>query len=214
MHTIEIKNLTKKIKGIPVLSDINLNMQSGKTYGLIGKNGSGKTMLLRVIAGLMKPSSGSIIYNQKELYNDIDYIDNLGLIIENIGLYPEFTGFKNLKLLAEINKKITDSDIRNTIIRVGLNPEDKRTVKKYSLGMRQRITLAQAIMEKPDVLLLDEPTNGLDEKGIELLRNICKEEQKRNIIIIIASHSSDDIDILCDEVYKMENGMLSIIERK
>ncbi|HCM13205.1 MAG TPA: multidrug ABC transporter ATP-binding protein, partial [Lachnospiraceae bacterium] len=132
----------------------------------------------------------------------------MGIIIENMGLYPEFTGFKNLKYLASINNLITDEDIRASIARVGLDPNDKRTIKKYSLGMRQRIILAQAFMEHPDILLLDEPTNGLDEAGIKLVRDILKEEAARGALIFISSHNKEDISYLCEVIYQMSNGRL------
>ncbi|GHU43448.1 putative ABC transporter ATP-binding protein YybJ [Clostridia bacterium] len=208
MYTIEIRNLCKTIKNAVILEDINLKLESGNVYGFVGKNGSGKTMLFRSLAGLVHPTSGEVVINGKILHKDIAFVENLGLIIENVGLYPEFTGFKNLKLLAKINNKINDEQIKATIARVGLDPEDKRTVKKYSLGMRQRIVLAQALMESPDVLLLDEPTNGLDEAGTELIRSILREEVKRGALIAIASHDKEDIAFLCDTKYKMTAGRL------
>ena len=133
---------------------------------------------------------------------------NMGVVIENMGLYPEFTGLANLKYLANIRKRVSEQEIKETIARVGLNPNDKRTLKKYSLGMRQRIILAQALMEKPDILLLDEPTNGLDDKGVELIRDILKEEAERGALIMLASHNKEDVLYLCDKVFYMVNGCL------
>jgi ABC-2 type transport system ATP-binding protein len=211
MNILKTVSLGKEIKGKTILDNINVQMESGKIYGLVGKNGSGKTMLIRALSGLMKPTNGKILYNEEEIYKDIDYIPSLGIVIENTGLYPEFTGYRNLKFLADVRKKISDSDIKNAIARVGLAPDDKRTVKKYSLGMKQRIVLAQAIMESPDVLLLDEPTNALDESGAELIRNICREEARRGAIVLIASHNKEDIETLCDFTYKMELGQISKI---
>ena len=165
-----IKNVNKKIKGKVILSNINMELQSGKIYGFVGENGSGKTMLFRAISGLMKPSSGEIIADGKRLHKDMKVLPALGLMLENAGLYPELTGFDNLRLLAKLNGKIGKIEIEEAIKRVGLNPEDKRTFQKYSLGMKQRIVLAQAIMEKPDIILLDEPTNALDENGVKDIR--------------------------------------------
>lgn len=214
MNTLEINNLSKKIKNNTVLSNINLTMNGGNIYGLVGKNGSGKTMLIRTLAGTLVPSEGMIIYNQKTLYKDIDFIPSIGIVIENISLYPEFSGYKNLKLLAGIKRIISDSEIKASLKRVGLDPDDKRTVKKYSLGMRQRLTLAQAIMEHPDVLLLDEPTNALDSEGIELIRDICVQEAARGAIVLIASHNKDDIDKLCDFTFLMQNGKLEVYKHE
>ncbi|MDR1131250.1 MAG: ABC transporter ATP-binding protein [Oscillospiraceae bacterium] len=202
MFSLNVENVQKKIKDALILDKINLCFSSGKIYGLMGKNGSGKTMLLRILAGLVHPTSGKILWNGTGK-------PRIGLIIENMGLYPEFTGFENLKLLAGINKIIADEAIRDAITRVGLDPADKRTLKKYSLGMRQRIIIAQAVMEHPDLLLLDEPTNGLDENGVSLMREMLLEEAKRGAIVVIASHSTEDIEFLCDEKYRMASGCLA-----
>jgi len=160
------------------------------------------------MAGLVRPSSGEIAYDGRVLYRDIQMPPNMGIVIENMGLYPEFTGFDNLKYLAGIRKVISDEEIRKAIGRVGLDPYDKRKIKKYSLGMRQRIILAQAFMEEPDILLLDEPTNALDEEGVELVRRILKEEAGKGVLVMIASHNKEDIDCLCDKVYHMSKGCL------
>lgn len=202
------KNVNKSIKNRQILSNINLSLKGGIIYGFVGRNGSGKTMLFRALSGLIKIDSGEIICNNKVLNKDIDVIDNMGLVIENAGLYQEFTGFKNLKLLANINKKINDDDIKDAIRRVGLEPNDNRTIKKYSLGMKQRIVIAQAIMEKPDIIMLDEPTNALDENGVEEIRKIILEEKKRGAMILIASHNKEDINLLADKVYYMKSGNL------
>lgn len=205
---VEIKSLCKQFRNNIVLNNINMQMEGGKIYGVIGINGSGKTMLFRCLAGLVRPSSGEIIYDGKILYKDILTPPKMGIVIENMGLYPEFTGFANLKYLAGIRKLISDNEIRSSIARVGLDPNDKRKIKRYSLGMRQRILLAQAFMERPDILVLDEPTNGLDEEGVGLIRKILKEESERGAVIIIASHNKDDIMYLCDEVFYMSRGCL------
>ncbi len=205
---VEIKDLCKQFKDRRVLDHINLQIGTGKIYGIVGINGSGKTMLFRCMAGLVRPTSGEILYDGKVLYQDVSMPPNMGIIIENMGLYPEFTGFDNLKYLAGIRKRITDEEIRAAIERVGLDPKDKRKIKKYSLGMKQRILLAQAFMEKPDTLLLDEPTNSLDEEGVGLIRDILKEEMERGALIMIASHNKEDISYLCDEVFSISQGKL------
>lgn len=208
MSILEVNGLNKKIKGNVILNNINLSVESGNVYGFVGRNGSGKTMLFRAIAGLIKGDSGYIDYDGKRLHKDIHMLPNLGVIIENIGLYPEFTGKRNLKFLADINKKISDEEIDAAITRVGLDCNDKRKVKKYSLGMKQRIVIAQAIMEKPEILLLDEPTNALDKDGVKLMRKIILEEKERGAIVLIASHNQEDINRLCDKVYYIEAGVL------
>ncbi len=203
-----IRNVTKKIKGNMILDNVSIKMESGKIYGFVGRNGSGKTMLFRAVSGLMHIDSGEIILDGKKLYKDMDVLPKIGIILENSGLFPEYTGYKNLYMLSQINKTANAEDIRTAIIRVGLNPDDKRTYRKYSLGMKQRIAIAQAIMEHPDILLLDEPTNALDESGIELLRKIIEEEKERGALILLASHSREDIELLSDEIYTMNNGVL------
>lgn len=202
------KNISKKIGKKEILKDINLQLKNGMVYGFVGRNGSGKTMLFRALSGLMTITSGKILLDGKELHKDMRVLDNMGIVIENAGLYPELTGFENLKLLAKLNKKIDDRQIKLAISRVGLDPEDKRTFKKYSLGMKQRIVIAQAIMESPDILMLDEPTNALDEEGVALMRNIVKEEKERGAMILIASHNKEDIEILTDKVFLMSDGIL------
>ena len=203
-----VENLGKKINNKIILEGINLTLEGGKVYGFVGRNGSGKTMLFRAISGLIKPDEGKVEYEGKVLYKDMDVLPDVGMIIENAGLYPEFTGKKNLEILAKINKKATSEDIVNSIKRVGLDPEDKRIFRKYSLGMKQRIIIAQAIMEKPNIILLDEPTNALDESGVKQVRQIIMEEMERGAIILIASHNKEDINLLADKVYYMEEGKI------
>ena len=207
MNTIDLENVSKTIKNSEVLKDISLHFESGNIYGFIGRNGSGKTMLFRTVSGLIRPTSGSVKYNGKVLGSQLDIIPRMGLVIENVGLYPEFTGLQTLKMLAKINSLVGESEIREAIMRVGLDPNDRRTVRKYSLGMRQRIVLAQAIMERPDVLILDEPTNALDEDGVEQIRELIREEKERGALVLIASHNREDISCLCDKIYSMRAGV-------
>ncbi len=206
MLNLIVNNVSKQLKGKTILSNIYLNLKSGNIYGFVGENGSGKTMLFRAISGLMDISEGEILLNEKVLHKDMKVLPNLGIMIENAGLYPELTGLDNLKLLAKLNRKIGETEIREAIKKVGLDTDDKRTFRKYSLGMKQRIVFAQAIMEKPDILLLDEPTNALDEKGVNSIRQIIYEEKQRGALILIASHNKEDIQILSDEIYHVENG--------
>ena len=205
---VVFKNYNKLIKKKEILTDINLTFESGKIYGLHGHNGSGKTMLLRAICGLILPTSGSVTVDGKTVGKDIEFPDSVGVIIENMSLIPEYTGFKNLQLLAGIKKKIGDSEIRDTLISVGLDPDDKRKVKEYSLGMKQKLNFAQAIMEKPELLLLDEPTNAMDAQTVEKVRSILVEMKEKGTLIIIASHNKEDLDALCDEFIDICDGKI------
>lgn len=205
---IKVENIEKQIKGNEVLKNVSFEFESGKVYGIYGRNGSGKTMLMRSILGLINLDSGKIMIDEDEIGKDIDFPQSVGAMIENPGFFPYSTGYENLKLLAEIKNIIGEQEIREMINKVGLDDKDKRTVSKYSLGMRQRLAIAQAVMEKPKLLVLDEPTNALDEEGVEMFRKIIKEEVKRDVLIIISSHNKEDIDILSDVKIKMESGKI------
>ena len=205
---IEIENLTKTFGTQTVISDISMTLVSGKIYGLVGRNGSGKTMLMKMILGFIKPTSGTIKVNGKQVGKEIDIPDDIGAIIETPGFLPEYSAFQNLKLMAMIRGKITNERIRETIKLVGLDPDSKKHVGKYSLGMRQRLGIAQAIMEDPQILLLDEPLNGLDNEGVEEMRNVLLKQKDQGKLIIIASHSKEDIDILCDEIFRFDHGKI------
>lgn len=205
MNEIIISGISKTIKSTEILRNIDLKLQGGKIYGLYGSNGTGKTMLLRAIAGLIHIDSGSIVINGKQLHKDSDFPESIGVIIENPEFWDGYTGFENLKMLASIKKKIKDQAIKDTLERVGLDPSDKKTVKKYSLGMKQKLGIAQAIMERPDIILLDEPTNALDKKSTENIRGIIAEEAARGAIVVIASHVEADLNI-CDIRYEMSDG--------
>lgn len=204
--SVLLLHATKKIKGITVLSDVNLEMDAGKIYGLWGRNGSGKTMLLRLIAGLIRPSHGEVHVFGKRLGVDADFPENIGIIIENVGFWPGYTGMECLRLLASIRKKINESEMRQALSRVGLNPDDKRRYHQYSLGMKQKLAIAQAIMEKPDLILLDEPTNSLDTESVEDVRSVLIEERARGALIVVASHNQEDIELLADETIRIANG--------
>lgn len=206
--TLTAVSVQKTIKKNAILQDISLTLESGNVYGFVGRNGSGKTMLFRALSGLMNIDSGEICYGEQVLHRDIPVLPKLGIVLENAGLYPEFTGFRNLQLLAKLNGMASDADITRAIERVGLDPRDKRPFRKYSLGMKQRIVIAQAIMERPEVLMLDEPTNALDEGGVEEIRTIIAEERARGALVLLASHSKEDIALLADTVYHMEQGRL------
>lgn len=210
MNRIEIKHLNKYLGTYHVLKDVNLSLEGGKIYGFIGRNGSGKTMLFRTVAGLLEPSDGEILFNGKPLreYGRKD-MPKIGVLIENASLLPGFTGLYNLKYLANINRHIGEAQIRAAIERVGLNPDDKRPFKKYSLGMKQRILLAQAVMEEPDFLLLDEPTNGLDKDSVDDIRAMIAQQAQRGAVVLIASHVKEDIEQLCSETFLVEKGKIS-----
>ena len=205
---ISVNHVTKKFKEATVLRDINVEFNKGEIHGLIGRNGSGKTMLMKCICGLVPITSGTIIINQKQIGKDIQIPDNIGAIIETPGFLPSYSGYHNLLFLSKIKGIISRDQIKQSIRKVGLNPEDKKPVGKYSLGMRQRLGLAQAIMENPELLILDEPMNGLDKEGVSDMRTLLLELKRQGKTIILASHSAEDIDVLCDGVSEMEHGKL------
>lgn len=205
---LSVKNLTKEIKNNLILDNINLDLDKGKIYGFKGKNGSGKTMLFRAICGLISPTKGEIHIGNKKLGQDISFPESVGVIIEYPGFLPDFTGFQNLKMLAELTGKIGEKEIREMILAVGLNPDDKKKFKKYSLGMKQRLGIAQALMEEPDLIILDEPTNALDSEAVELVKNLLITMKKKNKLILIASHDKEDLEFLSDEIFAIESGKI------
>lgn len=210
-NVITVKNATKKFKETVVLDNISIDFEKGKVHGLIGRNGSGKTMLMKCICGLVPLTSGEIAVNDKVIGKDTDIPRNVGVIIETPGFIPGYSAYSNLKFLAAINGKIGRDEIRTAIKSVGLDPDDKKRVGKFSLGMRQRLGLAQAIMEDPELLILDEPMNGLDKDGVNDMRKYLLDLKKQGKTILIASHSAEDIEVLCDTVHEMDKGKVSTV---
>lgn len=210
-NMIEITNLCKSFKDTKVLNDITIKIKKGNIIGIIGRNGSGKTVLFKCICGLVSPTKGTVKISNKILGKDMDIPDNIGAIIETPGFLPNYSGFKNLKFLAMIKNQINNEHIKDTIKLVGLNPDSKKHVGKYSLGMRQRLGIAQAIMENPDILILDEPMNGLDNEGVKDMRKLFLSLKEQGKTILLASHNKEDIEVLCDEVYMMDKGILTQI---
>lgn len=206
MSYIEIENLTKVIKNNIILDNINISIDKKQICGFIGKNGSGKTMLFRAISGLIKATQGQIIIEGKIISKDIDFPESCGLILESPGFWDNQTGIECLKNIASIKKVTNENEIKIWMIKFGLEPSDKRVFRKYSLGMKQKLALVQAFMESPDLIILDEPTNALDEESIVNLMKIIKEERNRGATILITSHNKDEINLLCDKVYKIDLG--------
>ncbi len=206
---IKIQNVTKKFKNFVALDEINLEFEKGLIHGIIGRNGSGKTVLMKCICGLMYVDAGKIIIDEKVLGKDIEIPKNLGIIIETPGFLDSCSGYRNLKMLADINKKADKQKIRDTISFVGLDATSKKHVSKYSLGMKQRLAIAQAIMEDPEILVLDEPMNGLDNQGVEDMRELFLKLKSQGKTIILASHNKEDISILCDTITELDRGKSS-----
>ena len=207
---IEIKNVWKKIGKTEVLKDINLEFNGGidlsQSTAIVGENGSGKTMLMRAICGLITVTKGEIIVNGKRLGKDISFPNSIGVLIENPSFIDNFSGYRNLKALADINHIIGEEEIKNVIKLVGLDPNNKKKFKTYSLGMKQRLGIAAAIMEKPDIILLDEPINALDEKGVKEIREILLSLRSQERIIIVACHDKEELEILSDEIVEIYEG--------
>lgn len=205
---IEVEGVSKNIGRRCVIDNISLKLESSKIWGFKGINGSGKTMLMRLIAGLIKPDKGRIIIDGKVLWRDISFPESVGILIESPTFLDGLTGFKNLKTLASIKNIITDNDIRKSLSDVGLDPDLSKKYKAYSLGMKQRLGIAAAIMERPEVILLDEPTNALDGEGIELVKALIERERNRGALVVVSCHDESIISELSDEIVYLSEGKI------
>lgn len=212
VYAVELHEMGLTIGKQELLKDISVNFNYGKIYGIIGRNGSGKTLLFKCISGFILPTHGDIQVIGEQVGKDIDFSGHMGVIIETPGFIPHYSAYRNLKILADISGGAKKERIIECIRMVGLNEKEKKPVKKYSLGMRQRLGLAQAIMEDPQVLVLDEPMNGLDKHGVEDVRKLLLQLKEQDKTILIASHNAEDIRLLCDEVYEMEAGVLTKVK--
>ena len=203
---IEIQNLEKKFKNNTILSDVNLEFTSGHIYGLAGRNGSGKSVFLKILCGLYKPTLGIVLFNGKNYHLDNMFVPNLRALIEKPSFFPDLTGYENLELLAKIQNKISSNEILSSLKRVNLIEEKDKLYKEYSLGMKQKLGIAQVIMENPDILILDEPFNGIEEETVKKISNYLLELKHLGKLIIISSHIKEDLNYLCDEIYYFDNG--------
>lgn len=209
---ISVQGVSKTFGDTEVLHAVWRDFEAGKIHGIVGNNGSGKTVLMKCICGFLPPTTGKVLVQGRQVGRDMDFPDDAGIIIETPGFLPNLTGMKNLELLASLRRRIDREAIRENIVRVGLDPDMKKPVSKYSLGMRQRLGIAQAIMENPSILILDEPLNGLDKNGVAHMRQLIKELREQGKTIILASHNQMDIDELCDTVCEMESGILTEVK--
>lgn len=209
MSEIVVNEVSKSIYGVPIINSVSMTLVSGNVYGFQGINGSGKTMLMRLICGLIYPTKGEIVIDGKRLGKEITFPQSVGLLLENPAFLDSYTGFENLEMLASIKNIITREEIHEAITSVGLDPLDKRKYKKFSLGMKQRLGIAAAIMEKPDILILDEPTNSLDSSGVFLVKTILAKERERGAIIILACHDLPVLQDVSDEIFLLEQGKIT-----
>lgn len=210
-NCIEVLNVSKSFGEEKVLKNVSHSFEKGKIHGIVGNNGSGKTVLMKCTCGFLKPDSGSIFVNHKQVGRDTDFPEDIGIIIETPGFLPHLSGTQNLKILASLQKKANNHTIRAVLEQVGLDPDMKKPVGKYSLGMRQRLGLAQALMEDPGLLILDEPLNGLDKQGAAHIRSLIQTLKAQGKTVILASHNQIDIDELCDTVCEMDAGVLTVV---
>lgn len=211
---IEVKNVTKKFKDNVILENVNLVFESGKIYGLIGRNGSGKSIFLKILCGFYEPSNGQILYNDEDIIKEEKYPPSTRALIEKPNFIPDLTGKQNLLLLASIQNIIGEKEIDESMKILELTPNDKKKYYKYSLGMKQKLGIAQVLMENPNVIILDEPFNGLDDDSVTTLRKILLKEKKKGKIIILATHIKEDIEQLCDIVYKIDDGKITSVDKK
>ena len=205
---IELKNVTKEFDKVEIIKNISLEFETGKIYGLYGRNGSGKSVLMKLICGFLIPTKGKVLINGKDFNDKNEYPDNLRAVIEKPSFFPELTGFENLKLLAKIQNKINEEEIIKALDLVNLIDEKDKKYSKYSLGMKQKLAIAQAIMEDPSILILDEPFNGIEEKSVEKITKFLKEEAKNGKTIIFSTHIKEDLENLADIIYKIDNGTI------
>lgn len=203
---IQVNDIVLRFKKDILLDHVSYQCEHGKIHGIVGRNGSGKTLLMKCICGFIRPNEGHIYARDKEIGKDIDFTPDTGIIIETPGFIPYYSGYRNLKVLAAINNRISRKDIENAMYQVGLDPTMKKRVATYSLGMRQRLGIAQAIMEDPSLIILDEPFNGLDKHGVEEMREYFLSLKKKGKTILLTSHNTEDIEYLCDTVVEMDHG--------
>lgn len=208
---ISVENVSMRFGDAVVLRSVSREFEAGMIHGIVGNNGSGKTVLMKCICGFLRPTEGKIFVFGKQVGRDMDFPDDMGIIIETPGFLPNLTGMKNLQLLASLNRRIDKAAVRDAIARVGLDPDLKKYVGKYSLGMRQRLGIAQAIMEDPALLILDEPLNGLDKNGAAQMRELIRSMRNHGKTILLASHNQTDIDELCDTVCEMDGGVMTMV---
>lgn len=213
-YIVDIENLSLTLSKQEILKNITLQLEPGKIYGVVGKNGSGKSMLFKCICGFLKPQQGSIRVKGKQIGKERDFPENTGILIESPGFIPYYSGYKNLKLLADLRGKCGKEQIEQYMRLLGLEPAMKKTVKKYSLGMKQRLGIAQAVMEEPELIIMDEPMNALDKEGIAKMREFFKKLRQQGRTILLTSHNFEDIQLLCDRVYEMDHGKMSELEIK
>ena len=206
---IEISNYTKKIKKNILLDNINIKMESGKIYGMCGRNGSGKTMLMRAISGLINPNEGYVKIDEKIIGKDISFPESIGLLLEYPGFVRKYSGFKNLKMIASLKGIAGDNQIKNTMIKTGLNPENKKSFGSYSLGMKQKLGIANAIMGEPDLIILDEPINALDGQTVMSIKTELLKLRDEGKLIVIACHDREELEFLCDIIYEIKNGTVA-----
>lgn len=203
---IEIKKVSKKFKDIKVLKNVSMTLESGHIYGFTGHNGSGKTVLLKLICAFLEPTTGEILFDGKNVIKENSFPPSTRALIEKPNFLSDLTGHENLELLARIQNIIGEKEIEDTLKKVGLEEDKEKLYYKYSLGMKQKLGIAQVLMEDPEILILDEPFNGLDENSIKNIRKILLKEKEKGKLIILATHNKEDIKVLCDEIYKFNDG--------